>query len=103
MKYDKCFEKRIPDKIILEEVLKEALEEVGITEITEASMKLYLRPRIIENLASISIGIYSDLWAGGQGEGPSYYLATIDVLKFDSQNVKLKNEMKKTLTVPCII
>ena len=103
LKYDKCFEKRIPEKIILDEVTKESLEEIGIKEIKEPSMTLYLRPHIIDNIASISIGIHSDLWAGGQGENPSYFSATIDVLKFDSQNVKLKHEMKKTLVVPCSI
>ena len=103
IKTDKCVELRIPDHLILEDALAVNLQEGGITEIREPAMKIYLRPRIMANVASVTIGIFCDLWNGGIGDGASYFMASLDMLKFDIQGIQLKNELKKTLIIPCVI
>ena len=103
MKTEKCVEFKIPDHLTFEDTLAVNLQEAGITEIREPEMKIYLRPRILEDVASVTIGIFCDLWNGGQGDNPSYFMFNLNILKFDTQGIQLKNELKKTLTIPCVI
>ena len=93
----------IPDHITFEETVAVGLEEAGITEIGQPEMKIYLRPRVLGEMASVTIGIYCDLMNGGQGKDPSYYMYSLTILKFDNRDTQLSNEWKKMLTIPCVI